>query len=350
MTEPAVISLATAVPEHVLDQGDVLDLARGVFGRRMGDFERLAPIFSNTGIRKRHSVCPLEWFETGHDWPQRAEAFLAGADRLYRDAAGAALDQAGLCPRDVDTIVTVCSTGIATPTLEARVFTDMGFRPDVKRVPVFGLGCAGGVSGLSLAHRLARADENEIVLLVVIELCTIAFRSDEMSKANIVATALFGDGAAAAVIAPRGDVLFAPERAGEHTWSDSLDIMGWRIDEIGFGAIFSKSIPDHIVNKVPAARDAFLERAGLSRTNLAGFVFHPGGARVIDGLEQAFALKPGHLGHERWVLSEFGNMSAPSVLFVLRRALDHGLEGRQVLMALGPGFSASFLSGTIGHG
>ena len=167
---------------------------------RFPEFERFSSIFSNTGIVKRHGVKPFDWYLEPRGWPERTEAFLEGAEALFVDVADKALASAHLAGRDIDTVVTVCSTGIATPSLEARVARRMGFRSDVSRVPVFGLGCAGGASGLSIASRLAQARPGSNVLLVAIELCSLALRHDELTKANIVAVSLFGDGAAAIIL------------------------------------------------------------------------------------------------------------------------------------------------------
>ncbi|MBC8035838.1 MAG: type III polyketide synthase, partial [Rhizobiales bacterium] len=236
------------------------------------------------------------------------------------------------------------STGVATPSIEARVLHEMGFRDDVARVPVFGLGCAGGVSGLSLAARLAEASPGSTVLIAVIELCTLAFRPDEMTKSNIVATALFGDGAAACVVSTAGEAHGEIEHAGEHTWPGTIDVMGWRMDPQGFGAIFSRSIPDLAATDLRPAADAFLARHGLSLTDAGAFSFHPGGAKVITALEQAFSLEQGQLQDERAILAGYGNMSAPTVLFVLERALSQPFAGRRFISALGPGFTASFMT------
>ena len=213
-----LLSLATALPPHILWQRDVAAVAGDWFSRRYDEFGRVAQVFETTGIVKRHAVRPMEWYTEPRGWPERTAAYLEGAQTLFVEAAGKALDQAGLQPRDVDTVVTISSTGIATPSLEARVFGRMGFRDDIMRVPVFGLGCAGGVSGLSIAARLAEGRPGSTVLLVAVELCTLAFRLDELTKANIVATALFGDGAAACILRAGEGGLAAVEGAGEHTW------------------------------------------------------------------------------------------------------------------------------------
>ncbi|MCB8840457.1 type III polyketide synthase [Aurantimonas sp. VKM B-3413] len=341
---PRIAGIATAVPPHVLPQSEVVAHAAEMFGKRFRDFERLRPVFENTGIMVRYSVRPFDWFHRSQNWQQRTEAYLDGATELFVKAATAALERAGVSAGEIDTVVTVSSTGIATPSLEARAHQAMGFRPDVHRVPVFGLGCAGGVSGLSLAARLARADPGSKVLLVAVEICTLAFRDDELTKSNIVATALFGDGAAGLVLTADGreegaDVI----SAGEHLWPETLGVMGWQVDPEGFGAIFSASIPDLVSERMRPAVGEFLERQGESVDDLGGFVFHPGGAKVVDALEGAFRLPQGTLNVEREILRDFGNMSAPTVLFVLERKLREGLAGRALVSALGPGFTGSFV-------
>jgi alkylresorcinol/alkylpyrone synthase len=339
-----LLSLATAVPPHVLNTADVIREATSIFAGRHKDFERLMPVFGNSGIDRRFSVRPYAWFRQDQGWPERTEAFIEGASALFKEAASRALDRASLEPADIDAIVMVSSTGVATPSIEARVMSAMGFRDDVNRVPVFGLGCAGGVSGLALAGRLAQAEPGSRVLLVVIELCTLAFRPDEMSKSNIVATALFGDGAAAAVVSTSGKGLGAIEHAGEHTWPGTTDVMGWRLDDQGFGAIFSRSIPELASNDLKPAADGFLKRHGKTFDDVDSYCFHPGGAKVVTAIEQAFQTGDGRLVNERLVLRDFGNMSAPTVLFVLECELANPQPGRRFISSLGPGFTASFIT------
>ena len=216
-----------------MTQRDAAAAAHQGFASRYDDFERLARVFENSGIRQRFTVRPLEWYLEPLGWPERNAAYLEGATQLFFDAAQKALDAAGVRAADVDTVVTVSSTGIATPSLEARVAGRIGFRPDVERVPVFGLGCAGGVSGISIGTRLAQSRPGSLVLVVAVELCTLAFRLDKLTKENIVATALFGDGAAACVLRSGETGIAAVEMSGQHTWPDTLDIMGWDVDAEG---------------------------------------------------------------------------------------------------------------------
>jgi alkylresorcinol/alkylpyrone synthase len=220
----------------------------------------------------------------------------------------------------------------------------MGFRPDVSRVPVFGLGCAGGVSGLSIAARLAEARPGSTVLFVTVELCTLAFRLDQLTKANMVATALFGDGAAACVLRAGEPGLFEVEGAGEHTWAETLDIMGWNVDPEGFGVIFAQAIPPFAEEHLGPAAQEILGRLKLELDDVDRFVCHPGGTKVVNAIERSLTLHQGSLDHERAVLAEYGNMSAPTVLFVLERVLQAEPAGRLALLSLGPGFTASCLS------
>jgi alkylresorcinol/alkylpyrone synthase len=340
VADVSVLALATAVPPHKLLQRDVEARALRIFAAPIARFPKLADVFANTGIDERYSVRPIEWFDTPHDIAERNEAYLAGAGELFLTTAREALAKARLQPRDIDIVVTVSSTGMATPSLEARCGDELGLRADVARIPVFGLGCAGGVTGLAIASKLARASEGATVLLVVVELCTLAFRSDRGDKADIISTALFGDGAAALVLRAGEQSSLRLGAAAEHRWPATLDIMGWSLDPVGFGVILSRALPQFLEQHLRAPARAFLERLSLKQP--PSFVCHPGGAKVLPAVEQALGLPEGTQVHERDVLRRYANMSAPSVLFVLQRALQAGLRGPAVLAALGPGFTASF--------
>lgn len=339
-----LISLTTAVPEHILYQEDVAGAAREMFGKRYQAFDRMAPVFLNSGIRKRHAARPIEWYYKQNGWKERTAAYLEVAQSLFVGAARKALDAAQLSAAEVDVVVTVSSTGIATPSLEARAAQAMGFRDDIQRVPVFGLGCAGGVSGLAIAARLAKAQPGANVLLVVVELCTLAFRMDQLSKAGIVACALFGDGAAACVLRAGEGGVAEVEAAGEHTWPNTLDIMGWDLDGQGFEVIFAQAIPSFAEANMGPAVSGILERANIRMDEVDRFICHPGGTKVVAALERALEIPQGGLDHEREVLREYGNMSAPTALFVLDRVLHAGLPPRSVVTAMGPGFTASCVS------
>src|SRR5437588_3231123 len=201
MMQPcSLLSLATAVPPQVVEQHEAKVRARQAFGGKKALFDRLAPVFDNAGIARRHIVAPQDWYMSSHGWRDRNNLYLEACERLFAEAATSAIEKAGLRPNQIDGVVTVSTTGIATPSLEARVGPSIGLRPDVRRVPVFGLGCAGGVNGLSLAARLAAADPGTLWLFVTVETCSISIRLDSDDPAAVVATALFGHGAAAAVV------------------------------------------------------------------------------------------------------------------------------------------------------
>ena len=341
-----LLSVATAVPPFVITQREAADLAHRSFAHRFSDFERLVKVFESSGIRKRHAVRPVDWYPRAIEWPERTDAYLEAACDLFVAATQKALDEAGVAAADIDAVVTVSSTGIATPSIEARVSSRIGFRPDIERVPVFGLGCAGGVSGLSIASRLAAGRPGCLVLLVAVELCTLAFRLDKLTKANVVATALFGDGAAACLLRTGDEGIDAVEMSGQHTWPDTLSIMGWDVDPQGLGVIFDRAIPPFAQENIASAVDAVLARGGLSRSGVDRFACHPGGTKVIEALESALSLPAHSLDDEREVLAEYGNMSAPTALFVLERlaSTGRGLPERTLLTAMGPGFTASCVS------
>ena len=342
---PHLVSLATATPPYGLPQETVALHAAEMFSTMSGGFDHLAPIYRNAEIDHRHSSVPIDWYLSKHSFGERNDLFLASAVDLIAQAADEALARAGLEPEDIDSIITVCSTGVATPGLDARLMQVMPFRKDVERTPIFGLGCAGGVLGLARAAAMAQARPRARVLLLVVELCGLTFRCQDRSKSNLVATALFGDGAAAAIVSCREEYAAAPRLGpwGEHTWSDSLDVMGWEVADDGLKVVFSRDIPNLVRTDLRTVVDAFLARNGATLGDIDGFVCHPGGAKVIDALEDCFELQRGGLRYARDVLRAHGNMSAATVLFVLEETLKARAKGPQLLTTLGPGFTAGMM-------
>ncbi|HEX6980184.1 MAG TPA: 3-oxoacyl-[acyl-carrier-protein] synthase III C-terminal domain-containing protein [Alphaproteobacteria bacterium] len=345
MKMPRLVAVATAVPPYVLHQNEVLERAARLFDRRRSEIERLLPVFRNAGIDTRYSCVPIEWYAHDHGWAERNRLYVENAVILLEAAARECLTRAGRDFGDIDAIVTVSTTGISTPSLDALLMERLPLRRDVVRLPIFGLGCAGGVLGLARAAALARAEPGSRVLFLVVELCALTFRKDDHSKSNIIATALFGDGAAAALL-DSGDAGLAVTGSGEYTWPGSLDVMGWRVQDDGLGVLFSRDIPTLVRTQFREAADKFLGKHGLTVGDIEAFVCHPGGAKVIDALEEAFALAPGTLAKARSILRDYGNMSAATVMFVLERMLAEaaGGERRYLMTALGPGFTAAFVT------
>jgi len=315
---------------------------RDQFQGRFSEFDRLAPVFKNAGIDNRAIAMPLDWYLEPQGLKERNAVYLKVANQLFVEATQIALAAAKISAAEVDTVVTISSSGIATPTLEARALIELGLRPDILRVPVFGLGCAGGISGLALGVQLAQAKPGSVVLLVVVELCSLWFHQDTLTKANIVASALFGDGAAAVVLSTaRGGNRHIMGTGVQHTWPSTLQIMGWDVNDSGLEVIFDRDIPPFIRRQIAPVMADFLKRLNLTRDGIVRFGFHPGGTKVLEALESALEIKPGSLDIERSVLRDHGNMSAPTVLFVLKRLLENADPGIYVISALGPGFTAA---------
>jgi alkylresorcinol/alkylpyrone synthase len=343
MATCSLLSLATALPPHVVSQRQAKDAARRAFTGRPALFERLSSVFDNAGIDRRHVVADIGWYVEEHGWADRNRLYLEAAEAMFLDAARKAIAQAGLTPADIDGVVSVSTTGVATPSLEARVFAELGLRQNVRRVPIFGLGCAGGVSGLATAARLASAEPGSRWLFVTVETCSISIRLDSDEPAAIVATALFGDGAAAAVVSTKGDGIATIAGSGEKIWPDTLGIMGWRVEDPGLAVVFDRAIPPFVEAELKAAVDQILGEIGVRRDSIDRFCCHPGGIKVIDAIETALALPAGDLDLEREILREFGNMSSPTVLFVLERLIARGLPDRTMMTAFGPGFTCAGL-------
>jgi alkylresorcinol/alkylpyrone synthase len=343
--------LSTALPPYRMDQTAVRARAQIIFGQRYPNFDRLSRTFDTAGIDTRYCVVPIDWFSGAHSWSDRNAAFMSGAKALFITAAQRALADAGWAAMDVDCVVTVCSTGIATPSLEAQAFCEMGFREDIMRIPLFGLGCAGGVSGLSVAQTVAAGQPGARILLVVVETCSLAFRADRLQKADVIAAVLFGDGAAAACVsstAPKDARVVSLGRGHQKIWPDTLDIMGWDVDDTGFGVVFDRSIPSFVTAEFAGAAEGALKAAKLDHAQIDRYVCHPGGAKVVDAIEGALHLEQGSLDAERETLRTAGNMSAPTALFVMQSVLAAGKTGQMMACALGPGFTASFVPFHVG--
>ncbi|MBM3561534.1 MAG: type III polyketide synthase [Alphaproteobacteria bacterium] len=338
---PRIAAVATAVPPYRLGQTEIAARAAALFGDRVADFARYLPAFANAAIATRHSCVPAEWYGRQHDFAERNDLFIEHATALLAEAADATLARAGLRHADIDMLVVVSTTGVATPSLDARLLEVRPFRRDVERMPIFGLGCAGGVGGLARAARLARSEPGALALLLVVELCGLTFRLADASKSNVIATALFGDGAAGAVL---GTGLDGPAivASGEWTWEESLGVMGWQVGNDGLGVLFSHDIPHLVRTRLRDAAEHTLRRHGLALADIDCHICHPGGAKVLDALEAVYGVASGGMTQARAVLRDHGNMSAATVLFVLEAALAGGLAGRHLMSALGPGFTASF--------
>jgi alkylresorcinol/alkylpyrone synthase len=329
---PRLLALGIAAPPHLITQAQVLEILAQAKGKALPP--RMAEILGNTGIQQRYIAMPPEYYFGARSWADRAAIYERTSAVLFQAAAGQALERAGLTAADIGQIVFVSTTGTMTPSLPSRMIAAMGFAPDTRCVPLFGYGCAGGVIGLGIAADLFRASPDKPVLLVSLELCSIAYDHARMDKKDMVALALFADGCAAAVIgAGRGPQLAA---FASHVWPDTLEMMGWEIGDTGFDLVLARDIPLFVTSDFAPVCDAFLEQQGLAKSEMAEPACHPGGGRVVDALA---AYLGDDLATTRGVLRQYGNMSSPTILFVLEALLAAGPMTKPTLMtALGPGF------------
>ena len=335
---PRIQSIATVVPDHQISQPQVRDFVGQATEKGLSP--RIAAIYDSTGVESRAIARPPEFYLGRADFAQRNAVYLTEGQKLLERAAAQALDEAGLEPGAIDAIVCVSSTGIATPSIASQMIAPMGFRADALTVPVFGYGCAGGVLGLQVAGDLVRADPKRRVLLLTVELCSLAFRFGDLTKKAIIASTLFADGSSAVVLSADGDGP-ALGNFAQHTWPDSRAMMGWDVDELGLGLILSRDLPSFVREHFAPVLDGFLAREGLDKAALSEPACHPGGRKVIDALEQSLAHLPHGLATTRAVLADHGNMSSPTVHFVLQRILARGETGALLMTALGPGFTGA---------
>jgi alkylresorcinol/alkylpyrone synthase len=335
-----IAGIASAVPEYRIDQEAVRDIILA----NAPELRTHEGLFLNTGIKTRYSCVPFDWHLQHQGWRTRNGVFRDAAitllERVARDCARCAnveLDE-------IEAIVTVSTTGLSVPSLDATLANRLGLSSSIERLPVFGLGCAGGVSGLARAMRIVQSLPNGIVLLLVVELCTLNCRTTDRSIKNFISAALFGDGAAGLILRRGSGDHLRPQVAavGEHMWPDTEDMMGWSIEDDGFGVVLSPDIPRCARQQVRPALDSFLARHGLSLHDLDGVIMHPGGRKVLEAVEAALDLPRQAFAHSWQVLANYGNMSSPTALFVLERTIGAGASGRHLMAAFGPGFTISF--------
>lgn len=322
--------------------------AREFFAHGHLDIERLLPLFDSTDIDRRYICHPIDWFTSPKSFREKNDDYIRWSLELGSQVILQALERAGLKPSDVDYLIFVSTTGLATPSMDARLIGKLGMGEHTRRTPIWGLGCAGGVAGLSHAHHHALGHPDSITVVVAVELCSLTFHFGDKSKSNLVATALFGDGAAAVVVAgdATGHTGLEIVDTESTLWPDSTDVMGWDFESEGMQVVFSRDIPSIVLRESKRNISEFLGRRSLSVNQMQFFVAHPGGAKVIAAYEEALTLPPDAMQGARDVLRDFGNMSSASMLFVLDRFLRNGqnLPGSYGLAtALGPGFSSELV-------
>lgn len=342
-----IAATAAAYPEHWYPQQELTEYLVAAFGdERVAG--RLRSLHANSGIDGRFLAFPLERYATLGDFTAANAAWLAAALPLGEGAIRAALERAGIAADQVDAIFFSTVTGLASPSLDARLVQRLGLRPDVRRVPMFGLGCVAGAAAVSRAADFVRGRPNGVAVVLTVELCSLTLQRDDRSVANLISSGLFGDGAAAAVVVGAAHPAAGPQIVDTRSvfYPDTTDVMGWQIGAHGFRIVLSAEVPHVARDRVPHDVDAFLAAHGLQRPAIARWIAHPGGPKVLEGLQQGLGLSTDDLACSWQALAAAGNLSSASVLAILDLTLRQrpGSTGDLGLMlAMGPGFCSEFL-------
>ena len=342
-----IASVGKALPRHYHEQREITDRLATLWAHEPTVAGRLASLHENVQVEGRHLALPLESYGAGRTFGDNNDAWIAAALDLGERAAVDALDRAGLGPRDVDAIVFSTVTGIASPSIDARLMNRLPFRPDVKRMPLFGLGCVAGAAAVSRAADYLRGHPDGVVLVLTIELCSLTLQLHDRSVANLISTGLFGDGASAAVVTGQARASGGPEILATRSvfYPDTEDVMGWHVSEEGFRIVLSARVPTVARERLPQDVDAFLLDQGLTKADIPTWVCHPGGPKVLQALQDGLGLEREDLAHSWDALARYGNLSSASVLLILAETMAAPPPSgtRAVMLAMGPGFCSELL-------
>lgn len=349
---PRIASVGAAFPPHYYDQERLIEAFREMWGKRHHNVDRIDRFHRNVLVGGRHLALPLEEYAALDTWGKANDAWIRVAQEVGAEAVRDGLQRAGLETEDVAALYTVTVTGVATPSLDARLINRLQLSQRTKRVPIFGLGCLAGAAGVARAADYLAGHPNEVVVLLSVELCSLTLQPEDLSIPNLIASGLFGDGAAAAVLvgAERaasmngdGGILDGPRvvASASSFYYDTERVMGWDISEKGFQVVLSAEVPEMVRKHLRGDVDAFLAEQGLSRDDIATWVAHPGGPKVLEAMQEELELPEEALAVTWRGLREVGNLSSTSVLLVLQETMEKhrpppGSYG--LLMAMGPGF------------
>lgn len=350
---PAVAATAVAFPANRYSQRELAQATARVmpgFERREGFLERF---FARVGVEERYLALTTDEYAALNGMEARSRAWIECATELGEQAIRALLEEAGVAASEIGLLTTTTVTGVAVPSLDARLMNRLPLSPALKRVPLFGLGCLGGAAGLARTAEYLRAYPDQLAILLSVELCSLTLQRDDPSMANIISSGLFGDGAAAVLLAGADHPLTGRAGGGPRVVSsrsaffeDTERVMGWDVVDDGFKVVLSADVPDVVREQVPPAVDGFLAEHGLTRDDIVTWVSHPGGPKVLDALEEGLGLSPDALKPSREALAGVGNLSSASVLYLLdayRRRLRPPPGSPGVLMAMGPAFCAELV-------
>ncbi|WP_026694875.1 type III polyketide synthase [Peribacillus kribbensis] len=354
-----ILSISEVPLPYRLNQKDTMEFAREMFGSSFRDIDRLLKVFINGEIETRSFASDLEWFKETHTFEEKNTKYIETAVEFGAEAIKTCLNDASFLKNkvheeEIDAIFFISSTGISTPSIEARIMNLLPFSPHTKRIPIWGLGCAGGAAGLSRAFDYCKAYPEANVLVLSVELCSLTFQKDDRSKSNLIGTSIFADGISCALLCGEKssmrnrsalDLVPLIEAAQSTLLHDSQDVMGWDIKNEGLYVIFSKDIPTLISNWLKPNVEEFLTDRGTSLNEINHFIAHPGGKKVIQAYEESLGFTEQKTKISLDVLKEHGNMSSATILYVLRRFMEGDMEKGDLGLAaaLGPGFSSELL-------
>jgi alkylresorcinol/alkylpyrone synthase len=344
---PSIAAVSKIELPYKIAQQEVKEQAQIMFSKDFPQTNRLIFAFDNTEIKTRNFCKPLSFYTSTTTFEQRNLEYINTALEYSVQAIEDVVKKAGISKNDITDILFVSTTGLATPSMDALIVNKLRLNPHVRRMPLWGLGCAGGVSGMAKANAVATANPDAVVLLVAVELCSLTLIKNDYSKSNFIGSSLFSDGIAACII--KGDSFGTDKaityfNASSKLYYDSLEVMGWEFQDTGFKVLFSKDIPTFINEHVLEDITEFLSKHQLQLSDIKNFIFHPGGKKVLDAYTEALAVGNDFLQKTREVMNDNGNMSSVTVLYVLEKFMAEGFEdGYGLMMAMGPGFSSEMV-------
>lgn len=347
---PVVRAVERALPSHYASQDEIIGSLRDMWATRHYNLDRLEDLHRAVQVKGRYLALPVDQYAALTTFQQRNDAWIKVSLELGEQVVRQALARTGLTPRDVDHIFFVTVTGISTPSIDTRLMNRLGMRSDMKRTPIFGLGCVAGAAGTARAADYLRAFPDQTVLMLAVELCSLTLQREDLSIPNIIASGLFGDGAACVVLqgGRRAAEVAGPRVVDTRSvlYPETERIMGWDVVDTGFKVVLSAKVPQLVRDYIRRDVEGFLAEHGLSRKDIKHWVAHTGGPKVLQSFEEALELAPGMLARSWKSLQEVGNLSSASVLFVLGEMVESG-DARPgdwgVMMAMGPGFCAELV-------
>jgi alkylresorcinol/alkylpyrone synthase len=342
-----IAGVGHAFPSHFYTQTELLTAAEAQWSGQLFNTDRLERLFDKVLVGGRHLALPLEDYGSLASFGEANDAWIRVGLEVGAEAVERALSNAGLTTEDVDALFTVTVTGVATPSLDARLMNLLAFRPDLKRVPIFGLGCVAGAAGIARAADYVRAFPHQVAVLLSVELCSLTLQREDLSIANLISSGLFGDGAAAVVLVGAEHDAAGPRVAASRSafYPGTERVMGWDISERGFQIVLSAEVPAMVRRHLRPDVEAFLTAHDLERDDISSWLAHTGGPKVLEAVEEALELPPDALALAWKSLREVGNLSSTSVLLVLEETMADSppRETRGLLFAMGPGFCSELV-------